>query len=135
MGGMLFLFRGSELNDKKITKIKYNKGLRWLPFDILHATTNQKHVGVTEGGWDRPRDCARTLGERDGNDEPFAEGDDNDYDKYGEDGNISNDNNKYAIGIDGVDKPLDEGNNECDTLSAAPARACPESQRPSMPSC
>jgi hypothetical protein len=36
---------------KKITKIKYNKGLRWLPFDILHATTNQKQAGVTEGGW------------------------------------------------------------------------------------
>ena len=36
------------------------------PFDFFHATTNQKHAGVTEGGWDRPHDRARTLGERDG---------------------------------------------------------------------
>ncbi len=36
------------------------------PFDFFHATTNQKHAGMTEGGWDRPHDCARTLGERDG---------------------------------------------------------------------
>jgi hypothetical protein len=65
-GGVFFLFRGGKLNDKKITKIKYDKGLRWLPFDILSRTTNQKHAGVMEGGWDRPRDRARTLGERDG---------------------------------------------------------------------
>ncbi len=51
---------------KKITELKYNEGLRWPPFDILHATTNQKNAGVTEGGWDRPRDRARTLGEHDG---------------------------------------------------------------------
>ena len=36
------------------------------PFDFFHATTNQKHAGVTEGGWDRPHERARTLGERDG---------------------------------------------------------------------
>ncbi len=37
-----------------------------------------------EGGWDRPRDRARTLRERDGNDKPLAEGDkdDNDDDEY-----------------------------------------------------
>ncbi len=34
---------------KTITKIKYDEGLRWLPFDNLHATTNQKHAGVMEG--------------------------------------------------------------------------------------
>ncbi len=37
--------------------------------------------GVTEGGWDRPCDRARTLGERDGNDEPLAEGDEDDDDE------------------------------------------------------
>ncbi len=37
---------------------------------------------------DRPRDRARTLGERDGNNELLAEGDNDDDDKYGEDGNI-----------------------------------------------
>jgi hypothetical protein len=75
---------------KKITKIKYNEGLRWPPFDILHATTNQNHAGMMEGGWDRPHDHARTLRERDGNDEPLAKGDDNDDDNkgYDEDGHI-----------------------------------------------
>jgi hypothetical protein len=52
MGVMFFLFWGGELNDKKITKIKYNEGFTWPPFNILHTKTNQKHVGVTEGGWD-----------------------------------------------------------------------------------
>ncbi len=49
-GGVFFLFWRGELNDKKITKIKYHKGLRWPLFDILHATTNQKHTSVMEGG-------------------------------------------------------------------------------------
>ena len=43
-------------------------------------------MGVTEGGWDRPHDRARSLGERDGNDE----GDEDDDDEYGKDGNIPN---------------------------------------------
>ncbi len=30
------------------------------PFDFFHATTNQKHAGLTEGGWDRPHNRART---------------------------------------------------------------------------
>jgi hypothetical protein len=38
---------------KTITKIKYDEGLRWPLFDNLHAKTNQKHVGMTEGGLDR----------------------------------------------------------------------------------
>ncbi len=86
---------------KKITKIKCNEGLRWPLFDILHATTNQKQVGVTEGGWDRPRDRARTLWERDGNDEPLVEGDGNDDkdNEYDKDGDIPNNDNKYAIGL------------------------------------
>ncbi len=37
-----------------------------------------------EGGWDRPHDHARTLGERDGNNK----GNEDDKDEYGEDGNI-----------------------------------------------
>jgi hypothetical protein len=40
MGGVFFLFRGGELNDKKKSKKKYNEGLRWPPFDILHTKTN-----------------------------------------------------------------------------------------------
>jgi hypothetical protein len=95
MEGRVFsLNRGGELNNKKITKIKYNEGLRWLPFNFFHVTTNQKHVGVTGGGWDRPHDRARTLGERDGNDK----GNEEDNDEYGKDGNIPNDDDKYAGG-------------------------------------
>ncbi len=50
MGGLFFFFRGGKLNNKKITKIKYDEGLRWPPFDVLHTTTNQKQAGVMEGG-------------------------------------------------------------------------------------
>ncbi len=45
-----------------------------------------------EGGWDRPHDRARTLGERDGNDE----GDKDDDNEYGKDGDIPEDDDKYA---------------------------------------
>ncbi len=61
---------------------------------FFHATTNQKHAGVTEGGWDRPHDCARILGERDGNNE----GDEDDDDKYSGDGDIPDDDDEYAGG-------------------------------------
>ena len=62
-----FLFWGGELNDEKNYKIKYNEGLRWgRRLIFCHATTNQKYVGMTEGGWYRPCDRARLLGERDG---------------------------------------------------------------------
>ncbi len=67
-----------------------------------------------EGGWVRPRDHARTLRERDGNNEPLSEGNNNDDDKYNKDGNIPNN-------------------------SAPPTEsiAClhPASQRASVPSC
>jgi hypothetical protein len=76
-----------------------------------------------EGGWDRPLNHARMLGERDGKDEPLAEGNNGNNDESGKHGNIPNNNKEYAVGIDGVNEPLDKGNNECDTLSAAPARA------------
>ncbi len=75
------------------------------------------------------------MGECDGDDKPLAEGDDKDeYNEYDEDDDIANDDDKYAIGVDGVNEPLDEGDNEYDTLSAAPMQACPESHRPSVPS-
>ncbi len=111
-GGCFSYFGAANQTTKTITKIKYNDGLRWPPFDNLHATTNQKHVGMTEGGWDRPRDRARTLGERDGTDEPLAEGDKDDDDKYGEDSNIPNDDEEYTVGVDGVHMPLEEGNDQ-----------------------
>jgi hypothetical protein len=72
--GGVFLISGRQIEQKNITKIKYDKGLSWPLFNILHATTNQKHAVVTEGGWDRPRNRARILGEHDGNDEPFCQG-------------------------------------------------------------
>jgi hypothetical protein len=111
--GGVFLFWGGELNNRKITKIKYNEGLRWPPFDILHATTNQKQAGVMEGGWDSPRDRARMLRERDGNDEPFAEGNDNDNNEYDKDRDIPDKSAPPAESI---------------------ARSRPESQRASVPS-
>ncbi len=132
--GGVFLISGQRIKQQqKITKIKYKEGLRWPPFDILHAITNQKRAGVMEGGWDRPRDRARMLGEHDGNNEPLAEGNDNDDNKYDEDGNIATANDEYAIGVDGLERPLDEGDNKYDTLSATPMQECPESQRPSVP--
>jgi hypothetical protein len=80
---------------------------------FFHSTTNQKHAGVTEGGWDRPHDRARTFGERDGNDE----GDEDDDDEYGEDGDIPDEpfdffhattNQKHAgVTEGGWDRPHD----------------------------
>ncbi len=61
--------------------------------------------------WDRLHDCARMLGERDGNDKPLAEGGKDDDNEYGEDGNIPANDNEYAVGVDGVGKPLEEGDN------------------------
>ncbi len=51
-------------------------------------------MGVTEGGWDRLHNRARTLGECDGNNE----GNNNDDKVYGKDGDIPNDYKKYAGG-------------------------------------
>jgi hypothetical protein len=66
-----------------------------------------------EGGWDRPRDRARTLREHDGNNVPLAEGNDDDDDEYGEDGDIPDDSALPAESI---------------------ARSRPASQRASVPS-
>ncbi len=65
-----------------------------------------------EGGWDRPRDRARMLKERDGNDEPLSEGHKDDGDEYGKDGNIPDEDNEYAVGVDGVGEPLEEGDDQ-----------------------
>ncbi len=113
------------MNDKNNYKIKYNKG-KWLPFDNLHATTNQKHAGVMEGGWDRPRNRARTLGECDGNDKPLAEGNKDDKDEYGKNGNIPDDDDKYAVGADGVGKPLEEGDDQRCPRTSVPCKSAAE---------
>ena len=59
-----------------------------------NATTNQKHAGLTEGGWDRLHNRARTLGECDGNNK----GNKDDDKEYSKDGNIPDDYDKYAGG-------------------------------------
>jgi hypothetical protein len=92
---VFFIFWGGELNnEKKLQKKNTIKALDGRRLIFFHATTNQKHAGVTEGGWDRPHDRARTLGEHDDNNE----GDEGDDDKYGEDGDIPNDVKEYAGG-------------------------------------
>ncbi len=93
---------------------------------FCHATTNQKHAGVTEGGWDSPRNCARTLGERDGNNESPAEGGKDDDDKYGKDGNIPGNDDEYAIGVNGIGEPLDERNDQCRPHSSVPCKSVAE---------
>ncbi len=65
-----------------------------------------KHAGMMKGGWDRPCNRARALRERDGNGKPLDEGNSNNNEKYDEDGNISKDNNKYAIGLRVLTSPL-----------------------------
>jgi hypothetical protein len=60
---------------------------------------------MTEGGWDRPRDHARTLKECDGNDKPLAEGNDNNNNKYDEYGDIPNNNEEYAVGLTVLTSP------------------------------
>ena len=91
---------------------------------------------MTEGGRDRPRDHARTLGERDGNNKPLAEGDEDDDDKYGKDGNIPNENNEFAIGLMVSTSPLTRVTTSMKLLALPPcegalrvsARACPHAE-------
>jgi hypothetical protein len=53
-----------------------------------------------EGRRDRLRNLGRTLQEHDGNNEPLAEGNDDDNnDEYDKDGDIPNNNEEYAIGL------------------------------------
>jgi hypothetical protein len=76
-----------------------------------------------EGGWDRPHNCARALGKRDGNDKPFAEGNKDNKDEYNKDGNIPNNDDKYTIGIDVVGKPLDKGDNQRCPRTSVPCKS------------
>ncbi len=112
-GGCVFLISGWQIEQqKKLQKPNTTKALDGRRLIFCHATTNQKHAGVTEGGWDRPRNHARTLGERDGSNELLAEGDEDDNDEYGKDSDIPDDNDEYAVGVDGVSEPLDEGDDQ-----------------------
>ncbi len=111
--GGVFLIFGRQIERQKNYKNKYDKGLRWPPFDILHATTNQKQAGVMEGGWDSPSDRARTLRERDVKNEPLAEGNDDEDNEYDKDGDIPDESAPPAESI---------------------ARLRPECQRLSVPS-
>jgi hypothetical protein len=79
-----------------------------------------------EGGWDRPCDRARTLGERDGNDEPLAKGDEDDDEEYGKDGNIPDNKDEYAVGVDGVGKPLDKGDDHRCPCIRVPCKSAAE---------
>jgi hypothetical protein len=78
---------------------------------------------MTEGGWDRPRNHARTLGEQGGNDEPLAEGDKDDDNEYGKDDNIPDNDDEYAVGVDGVGKPLDEGDDQRCRHASVPCKS------------
>jgi hypothetical protein len=49
-GGKFFSFRGGNLNDKNDYKIKYNKGLRWLAFNISSLNNQPKTRGRDGGG-------------------------------------------------------------------------------------
>ncbi len=82
---------GDEDDDDKYSK---DGDIPDEPFNFFHVTTNQKHSGVTEGGWDRPHNHARTLGECDGN----KEGNKDDNKENGKDGNIPDNYDKYAGG-------------------------------------
>jgi hypothetical protein len=81
---------------------------------------------VTEGGWDRPRNRARTLGEHDGNDKPLAEGNKDKNNEYGKDGNIPNDDDKYTVGVNFVGKTLDEGDDQRCPRMSMPCKSAAE---------
>ncbi len=81
---------------------------------------------MTEGGWDRPHDRARTLGEHDGNNKPFAEGNEDDDNEYGKDGNIPDNDDEYAVCVKGVGKPLDEGDNQRCPRTSIPCESAAE---------
>ncbi len=66
------------------------------------------------------------LGERDGNDKALAEGDENNDNKYGEDGDIPADDNEYTVGVDGVGEPLEEGNNQRCPRTSVPCKSAAE---------
>ncbi len=61
-GGVISLFGVTNRRTKNYQNV-IQRGLRWPPFYILHATTNQKHSGTMEKGWDRTCNRAVMLGE------------------------------------------------------------------------
>jgi hypothetical protein len=65
MGVVLFLCSGRQMEQQQKYKNKIQHGLRWPLFDILHATTNQKHADTMEKRWDRMRNRAVMLEEPD----------------------------------------------------------------------
>jgi hypothetical protein len=79
-----------------------------------------------EGGWDRPHNHARTYGEHDGNDKPLAESIKDDNDEYNEDGNIPDNDDEYAVGVNGVGEPLDEGNDQRCPRTSVPCKSAAE---------
>jgi hypothetical protein len=97
---------------------------------ICHATTNQKHAGMTEGGWDRPHNRARTLGERDGNASPLLRAATMTTMSMVRmvTSPMTMTNTPLALMVSA--SPLTRA-----TISAASAQACSASQRPSVPSC
>jgi hypothetical protein len=84
----------SEGNEDDNNKYGKDGNISNKPFDFFHVTTNQKHASLTEGGWDRPHNRARTLGECDGNNE----GNKDDDKEYSKDVDIPEDYDKYAGG-------------------------------------
>ncbi len=62
-GGGYFFVQAGGLNNKNY-KNKIRCGLIQPPFNILHITTNQKHTGTMEEGWDRTPDWVGTLEDR-----------------------------------------------------------------------
>ncbi len=59
-GGVVSLLGAANLQ-RKITTTKIRHGLRWLPTNESHTTSNQKHAGATkevkEGSCDRQGEC------------------------------------------------------------------------------
>ncbi len=76
------------------------------------------------------------LRERDVNDEPLAEGNNNNDDKFNKDGNIPNENNEFAIGLMVSTSPLTRVTTSMKLLALPPcegalrvsARACPHAE-------
>jgi hypothetical protein len=109
--GVLSVCLGQQIEPQSIQKI-IQRGLRWPPSHILHTSTNKKYSGVTEGGWDRMRNQVGTLGEHDSIVLGLLSVPKRDPSKYAKEGNITKDNDEYAVGNNGNDKPPAKGGND-----------------------
>ncbi len=125
-GGVFLISGRQNERRKKLQKLNTTKALDGRRSIFCHATTNQKHAGMMEGGWYRPRDRARLLGEHDGNAAPLAEGNKDNNVEYGKDGNIPDEDNKYTVCIDGVGEPLDEGEDQRCLRTSVPYESAAE---------